>query len=244
MRGAGKGRYICWDLDETTGSFRDYRRMGLTRGLKPLLEGLSGLGIKHVITTAAWKEHAEYVLWQAGVRGLYEGIFDIHELCDPKDPDYNKFYSPVAARFGISNDEAPDRMLVVGNLPRDAPADLDLTFLYNPQGSAYDATAYMKIITRLMAFSDSWADAHASLQDHNRFSVPVPSFEGGQQYIGDIWVGVGRYHRNVRPGKPSDRIISVHSIPERYRSDVDIIRMNEGKKEGENAGFTQPAQSP
>jgi hypothetical protein len=244
MRGARVGRYICWDLDETTGSFRDYRRMGLTRGLKPLLEGLSNLGIRHVITTAAWKEHAEYVLWQAGIRGLYEGIFDIHELCDPKDPDYNKFYSPVAARFGIRPEDAPDRMLVVGNMSHDAPADLDLTFLYNPQGSEYDATVYLKIITRLMAFSDSWASAHDSMQDQNRYSIPVPGFVGGQQYIDDIWVGVGRFQRNVRPEKPSDRIICVHSVPEGYRSDVDIIRINEGKKEGENAGVTQPAQSP
>ncbi len=241
MRGRAAGRYICWDLDETTGSFRDYRRMGLTRGLKPLLEGLSGLGIKHVITTAAWKEHAEYVLWQAGVRGLYDAIFDVHQICDQ---DYNKYYGPVAASLGIRPDEAPDRLLVVGNMSRDAPADLDLTFLYNPQGSVNDATVYLKIITRLMAFSDSWASAHEAMQDQNGYAMPVPGFEGGQQYIDDIWVGVGRYHRKVRPEKPTDRIICVHSVPESYRSDVDFIRINEGKKEGENAGFTQPAQSP
>jgi hypothetical protein len=234
MRGAGKGRYICWDLDETTGSFRDYRRMGLTRGIGPLIEGLARLGIKHVITTAAWKEHAEYVLWQAGVRGLYEGIYDIHQICDK---DYNKYYHPVAASLGISPEEAPDRILVVGNMSRDAPADLDLTFLYHPQGSVYDATVYLKIITRLLALSDSWASAHDVMQGQNRYAMPVPGFDGGQQYIDDIWVGVGRYQRNVRPEKPTDRIISVYSVPECYRSEIEIIKINEER------GFTQPALS-
>ncbi|MFH0885349.1 MAG: HAD family hydrolase [Candidatus Micrarchaeota archaeon] len=234
MRGAGKGRYICWDLDETTGSFRDYRRMGLTNGIGPLLEGLTRLGIKHVITTAAWKEHAEYVLWQAGIRDLYEDIFDVHQICDK---NYNKYYRPVAASLGIQPEEAPERLIVIGNLERDAPADLDLTYLYHPEGSAYNAMVYLRILSRLIALSDSWADAHAAMQDQNRYSIPVPGFMGGQQYIDDIWVGVGRYQRNVRPEKPTDRIISVYSVPESYRSEIEIIKINE------RSSFTQPALS-
>lgn len=236
MRRVGIERFICWDLDETTGSFRDYQKMGLTRGMEPLLEGLKSLGMRHVITTAAWREHAEFVLAQAGIRGIYEEIFDVHQICDK---DYNKYYMKVAERLGISPEEAPGRILVVGNMVRDAPADLDLTFLYHPEGSTFDANVYMKIIARLMLLSDSWAEAHTLLEEQNAHHLPVAGFEGGQQFIEDIWVGVGRSLRNVRPEKPSDRIISIYSVPESYRSETDLIKI----KEGAEPSFIQPALS-
>ncbi|MCI0503125.1 hypothetical protein L0Y65_00265 [Candidatus Micrarchaeota archaeon] len=225
LRG-GKGRVICWDLDETTGSFRDYGRMRLTRGIKPLLEGLGGLGIRHVITTAASREHAETALGNFGVMGLYERIFDASEICDSV---YNKYYAPVASFLGMGHQDAADRILVVGNLPRDAPADLDLTFLYHPEGSEFDAAVYMKIIGRLMHLSDSWAEAHALMAGQNTHSIAVSGFDGGQQFVEGIWVGVGRHLRNVRPEKPSDRVISVYSVPDGYRpAESEKTKINDG----------------
>lgn len=243
MKGRSAGRIICWDLDETTGSFRDYRRMGLTKGMEPLLERLSGLGFRHVITTAASREHAEYVLWQAGVRDLYEAIFSAPDICDQY---YNKFYAPVAMHFKLDPGQAQSDILVVGNLSRDAPADLDLTFLYHPKGCEYEASVFWKIIGRLMENSDSWADAHAMLAGQNAYSVPVPDFTGGQQYIEGIWASVGRFMRNVSPQKPSDRIIAIHSIPDCFRSDIELLDMKEKDEKGkkDDACFTQPAQSP
>lgn len=220
--GNGGQRFICWDLDETTGSFRDYRRMGLTRGMEPLLEGLRAMGLRHVITTAALRQHAEFVLKNAGLLDLYDGIFDARDICDA---DYNKHYLPVAKRFGIPESDAPGRILCVGNLERDAPADLDLAFLHHPGGVESNAGVYLRIISRLMALSGSWAEAHAKLQAANTYQIPVRSFEGGQQFIDGIWVGVGRSLRNVSPGKPSDRIISVYSVPPGYRSDIEIIKI-------------------
>jgi hypothetical protein len=204
--------------------------------MEPLIEGLARLGMRQVITTAAWGEHAEFVLTHAGLRGFYEGIFDVHQICDK---DYNKYYMKVAERFGISPEDAPDRILVVGNMARDAPADLDLTFLHHPEGSTYDASVYMKIIARLLRLSDSWAEAHTLLEEQNSHHLPVCGFEGGQQYVDDIWVGVGRSLRNVRPEKPSDRIISIYSVPDSYRSGMDLIKI----KEGAEPCFIQPALS-
>ncbi len=217
-------RYICWDLDETTGSFRDYSRLGLVRGMQPLLEGLRAMQVRHIITTAALRQHAEYVLGYAGLRDLYDGIFDAADICDSS---FNKHYRPVARAIGIGESEAADRLLCVGNLERDAPADLDLAFLHHPSAVECDASVFLKIIARLMSLSPSWSEAHSILQGQNTYGIAVNAFEGGQQFIDGIWLGVGRHRHDRRPWKPSSRIISVYSVPQSFRSQVEIIKIKE-----------------
>ncbi|MEW6036139.1 MAG: HAD family hydrolase [Candidatus Micrarchaeota archaeon] len=211
--GRVRASHICWDLDETLGCFRDYSCLRMTPGIKPLLEGLRRAGLHHVVTTAGSAEHADYVLQASGIRGLFEGIFDYTRICDAH---FNKYYSIVASSLGITPLEAPHRMLVVGNLERDAPADLDLTFIMHPMGAKYSSRVYLAAIGGLLSASDSWADAHA-IMGAGSSPIPMGYFEGGLISVEGVRLAVGRSFWNPRPGKTSDRIVAVLDSPDRMR---------------------------
>jgi hypothetical protein len=231
----GKARYICWDLDETLGSFRDYGRMGLTRGIRPLLEGLSRAGIRHVVTTAAWREHAEYVLAAAGIRDFFDAVFAVDDICCN---DYNKRYLPVAAHLGIPPAGAPDSILVIGNMAIDAPTDIDLAFIYHPHWSMYDASVLLSLLSQLRSLSGSWAEAHSMLSQSNALPLALGNFEGCERYVDDIRIAVGRVFWKKRAA-PSTRIICVLDAPRRYRSEIEIIK-TEIKDESAHSACTAP----
>jgi hypothetical protein len=211
--GRVRASHICWDLDETLGCFRDYSRLRATPGIKPLLEGLRRAGLRHVVTTAGSAEHADYVLAASGMRQLFEGIFDYTRICDQH---YNKYYGTVASSLGITPQEAPHMMLVVGNLERDAPADLDLTFIMHPLGAKYNSRVYLAAIGGLLTVSDSWAEAHSIMVDGSS-PIPMEYFDGGLVSVEEVRLAVGRSFWNPRPGKTSDRIVAVFDSPDRMR---------------------------
>jgi hypothetical protein len=163
--GGAKPRYICWDLDETLGCFRPPEdtagpsRRGLTRGISTLLEERMEAGCRHVVTTAAEAAYAEASLEEFGIRGFFERVFDRHTVCDTR---FNKHYLPVAEALGISGTDAPDRMIVVGNLAKDAPADSDIVFLYHPNAVRYDAGVISRTLSYLELFGP-WRAAHEAL---------------------------------------------------------------------------------
>ncbi|MFN7991871.1 MAG: HAD family hydrolase [Candidatus Micrarchaeia archaeon] len=223
MIGRGARKVICWDLDETLGEFRDYGRLLRTAGIIPLLESYRRSGFVNVVTTAASKEHAEYVLSVAGMRHLFLSVFSRETICDEPGNDFNKRYMPVAGYFGLSADEAPHRILVVGNLERDAPYDSDLTFIHHPYGSTYHASVFGNVINRLMRTSDSWSYAHTMLLSANEGQLKMGYFWGGKLMIDGIMVGVGRSYWNPRPGKSSDRLIAVVSVPGVYSAEKEEI---------------------
>lgn len=206
----GRGRIISWDLDETLGDFRDYGNMRLTRGIKPLLEDLRGQGFRHVVATAAMREHAEYVLSAFGLRGLFDAVFSREDICDA---EYNKHYSPIIRALAIPAEEAPGRILAVGNFRRDAPADMDIVFLYHPLASCYSASVHRSIISSLAALSDSWSGAHSTLVCGS-CSSETAAFEGTMLRMGGTLVGVGRCRREDGLAKKSDRMVRVLEIPE------------------------------
>ncbi len=209
-------RYICWDLDETLGAFRDYSNLSRRNGMKPLLEDLRGLGIGHVVTTAACREHAEYVLAACGIRHLFERIFPYTEICDR---DYNKFYLPVASSLKIPASEEADRMLVMGDMWRDAPSDSGLTFFFQTYDHSFSSAIYREVITALMNESDSWADAHSRLQARNTHSMEFPLFVGGAQYVSGIGIGVGRIVLHRQTPQASNSVIMAVDVPDTFKAD-------------------------
>lgn len=200
-------RYVCWDLDETLGSFRDYGKMQLTRGIAPLIERLSARDIGHVVTTAASREHAEYVLSHFGMRDYFEHVFDISMICDQ---NYNKYYCPVAGLLGIVPQEAPHRMLVVGNLIRDSPSDLDLVFMYRPDGHIFPASLVGDVL-ELMAGGKSWAEYFEWLSNAGK-TVRNGVFCGSVS--ADLMAGRARFHKPQPP--PGTRLLSHVWFDEKY----------------------------
>jgi hypothetical protein len=174
-RAGGKGQVVCWDLDENIGSFRDYSDMRIMRGIRPLLERISLSGAQNVITTAASLEHAEYVLNYFALRQHFAEIFHRDIICDS---NYNKYYSPVAQRLGIDMREAEHRMVVIGNLTRDSPADLDLVFFYHPFGFHYDSRVPESVLSMLSRPEASWSESFSLLMAQPGQAVLEPWFRG------------------------------------------------------------------
>jgi hypothetical protein len=211
-----KRKVICWDLDETAGNFRDYGKMTLTRGISPLFERLCNRGFTQVVTTAASTEHANFVLSSFGLSKFFEVVFSRDHICDS---DFNKYYIPVADFFGIPYEEAPHQILVVGNLCRDAPSDLDCAFVFNPFSTMHDAAVAEAVIMALDRLSDSWFNAHWHL--HCR-GIPfrMSYFQGSLSGIEEVRVASGFSYWNHRNGKEFDRIVAVFDVPDSMRVDA------------------------
>ena len=158
-------RVICWDLDDTCiGERGKSGKIQLTRGLMPQLEGLRRLGCRHVLTTAAIKSYAELMLRVFNVSRLFDKVFARNDICPRASvEDYNKHYGVVATDLGFSDSEAQHNILVLGNLARDAPTDMDLVFLLHPFGNSSHAAVFGRILATLIDRSDSWSDACESL---------------------------------------------------------------------------------
>src|SRR5512143_966874 len=163
--GGAKPRYICWDLDKTLGRFDptdasgQSAKRGLTRGISTLLGDLQASGCRHVVTTAAELAYAENSLTEFGIRGCFDAVFDRSVICDAR---FNKHYLPVAGRLGLSTEEAVDRMIVIGNSMKDAPADSDIVFLYHPSAVDFDASPIRRTLDYLGSFG-SWGAAQEAL---------------------------------------------------------------------------------
>lgn len=208
----GRGRVICWDLDETIGFFRDYREMHVMRGIGPLLDRMSCSGARHVVTTAASREHAEYALGYFSLTRHFEGIFARDSICDA---DFNKFYAPVAESLGIAPDEAEHRILVIGNLPRDSPADLDIVFFFHPQGFRYDQSIPESVLSLLSQHPDSWSDAFNLALSGSGWPIEEPAFSGKWIEGGPLQLALGRalIPDKVQP-QGGNRVITYSALPQ------------------------------
>lgn len=237
--GGGK-RYICWDLDKTLGRFDapEAGRRGLTRGIDVLLDDLLAQGFRHVVTTAAASEYAEGALAEFGIRGRFEAVFDRSVICDGR---FNKHYLPVASRLGIGMEEAAERMIVIGNSMKDAPADSDIVFIYHPSATDFDAAVIRSTLGYLGSFP-SWSAGQEALSSVSNPLVsfilteafeterllldiagPLSSLEGGIFVMGCqcsiSYVPNGGaseiFEREVR------RVVSIHSVDARHASEVE-----------------------
>jgi hypothetical protein len=204
-----KRKVICWDLDETAGNFRDYDKMTLTRGISPLFERLENRGFTQVVTTAASTEHANFVLSYFDISKHFEAVFSRDHICDG---NFNKYYIPVANFFGIPLEDAPHQILIVGNLYRDAPSDLDCAFVFNPFASMHEAAVAEAVITALSNLSDSWFNAHWLLHCQG-IPFRMNYFRGSLNGIEELRVASGFSYWNQRNGKEFDRVVAVFDVP-------------------------------
>ena len=152
-------KIICWDLDETLGGFRnldpELKELGLPwgvrHGIHESLARLSAEGFTHVVATSSVEDYAETILKLTGLRDHFAAIFDRETM---SKTDWGKTYRPIADHFGLSEEAALERMLVVGDRSSDKPIDINIVFIEHEDGYRYDAVLVQRLIAALLRPGD------------------------------------------------------------------------------------------
>ena len=156
-------RVVCWDLDETLGSFRNIvsaRSKGrgnfpnpedsytLRKDLIKTLNRMMNKGYHHVITSSAKLEYSEKVLQAVCLDAYFDYVFGRQNVTDGM---WGKKYMPAAAPFHLNEEEACSRMLVIANMDSDEPIDVGLVFVHDQRGLEESAFDYETIAETLWA---------------------------------------------------------------------------------------------
>lgn len=201
---------IGWDLHHTLVGFAPTARdrfalipqadqtlaLELRPGMAAALTRLSERGYLHYVTTTATHDHAESVLQATGIRGHIAGIFSGLEV----DVGLGKLYRPLAAALGLSDAEAAQRLLVVGDLIYDQPADIDgLVFILQPDGVRHDAATVAGMILQLedAAAGDIGVGFSALYSGARQMGRTLPRLGGG--YLLPVTPGTTAYLETRRP---------------------------------------------
>lgn len=145
---------VVWDLDHTLGEFSALGRSGkadepvtvrLRPGIEEALGQLTGEGFAHVVLTLASPRYAEIAL--RGTR-LRERFLEVGCAGQRLKGDARG----IAETHGIPPDEAPDRMIFVGDHPwYDAPRDPRVVFHIEPAALRRRAEPLAALILALRA---------------------------------------------------------------------------------------------
>lgn len=146
-------RVICWDLDETLGSFRkivmpdDWETpVSLRYGMADLLKELSDDNYLHFVTTSGSFEYARTVLIRTGLESYFSGVFG-DDLIGSR---YGKQYRPVAEKVSFNDGDMVARGIVVGDLGGDQPVDIAGLVFVEVGNMNLDAVVIKKILSELL----------------------------------------------------------------------------------------------
>lgn len=148
MRESQRG--ICWDLDHTlVGVFPALGRANelvVRPGIAATLEQLARRGYRHYVTTGGTRAYAERVLAATGLRQRFTGIFEGAEI----DAGAGKRYRPVARSLGLTDAESSQRLIAIGDLVYDQPADIGgMVFIHQPNGFRTESSVVEGVIGML-----------------------------------------------------------------------------------------------
>src|SRR5262249_54841324 len=114
----GKPLLLCWDYNGTVEG-RD--------GMADTVADLKRMGAESALTTSVFPENYETSMEAQGIR--FNAYFGGDRV---RQGDVHKTYAAIAASYGISAEQAPDRVVVIGDSTTDAPGDLNgVLFLHN-----------------------------------------------------------------------------------------------------------------
>lgn len=135
-------RAVCYDLHHTILD----RELNLRAGVDGLLAKLQHTGTANVLTTTGGGPHLQEVFLNTGIRDYFEEVFEGPQI----DVGMGKLYEPAAQGLGITSSDAPNKMVVTGDLESDQPADIDnLVFVQDPSGYKHDASLLERILQQL-----------------------------------------------------------------------------------------------
>ena len=190
-------RMTLWDLDKTLGTFAPIEKgrtdIHLREGIREILEENRQKGILNVLTTNAMEEYAEIALNLAKIRQYFELIF-------PRDVVMafeGKKYQDVLTIYGISAEEAEDKIIVIGDNLRDRPIDVPgLTFILdstyrNSEADASDLRDVLNNLTKNTSFAKGFESMYAQAKQHpkgykvmkNGFKTNCAMNQGGEPRI-------------------------------------------------------------
>ncbi len=201
-------RLVCWDMDETLGSFKSGNKPVLTKGIQRVLQKLKDSGCNHVITTISTKGLAEQHMRRAGLISYFDGIFGLKDVLAA---GRGKSYAKVASTMGITNPH--HEMLIVGNNEMDVPVDVDSVFILHQKAIEYSAEVFFMLITEL-GKCDSWAAGFSAMQSRTNETVLVPGFTGDLLDVDQISVGLGEMELK---GSIVPNVLIVNQVPEKYK---------------------------
>lgn len=154
-------KVICWDMDETLGSFRGRLNsfpskslLTLRSGIRETLQDFSGDGFVQLVTSSGGSSYVDDSLRLTDLKKFFYGIFDARTT---KSYDYawGKTYRPVLEALGLSDEEICDDIIVVGDAVGDQPIDINgLVFIHlgwGPDPDIYHASVIRDVIIYLMS---------------------------------------------------------------------------------------------
>lgn len=161
---------ICWDFDHTLFGYQgdsppitqrgaqpaqsspsdaEFRGFGSRPGIEATLQRLAQQQIVSDITTGASLALVTRALAATGATELLRHIMRVFPG-EEITVGASKYYQSVAQFHGLSPEVASARMLVVGDLHDDAPADLaDVVLIRQPYGHLRDPRVVEAVIARL-----------------------------------------------------------------------------------------------
>jgi hypothetical protein len=147
-----KPKIICWDLDETLGSFRNLVSVRgnsqsphyqdsyvLRRDIIRALNRMIDKGYRHVVISSAKLEYSERVLQTVCLDAYFERVIGRGK---PMEGIWGKKYAPAAEAFHLDESEALSNLLVIANQPSDEPTDLPVVFVRDQRGLDASALEY------------------------------------------------------------------------------------------------------
>ncbi|MBI5127639.1 HAD family hydrolase [Candidatus Roizmanbacteria bacterium] len=133
---------VCFDFHHTLVDYEGHLRPGTI----DLFKNLQKSGMAIILTTTGGKQHLQDVMSATGIRSYFANVFEGSET----NVGSGKMYGPAAAALGLSSKEAPHKMIAIGDLLDDQPADLPIVFIHHPSGFRYDASLLDHLIQRLL----------------------------------------------------------------------------------------------
>ena len=199
-------RLVCWDMDETLGSFGG-RKPELAKGIRTVLQKLREAGYCHAITTISPADVAERRMNDAGLISHFEGIFGLKDVLAAGK---GKSYATAACAMGITNPS--DQMIIIGNDPMDSPVDVDSVFILHPNAMQCSAEVFFTLISWLGAHG-SWKAGFSQMQSMASETLLVPDFVGGILAVDGISVAMGDM---LLKGRVVPNVLLVNQVPEKY----------------------------
>ena len=157
-------KVICWDLDETLGSFRRIgdemtgrkssdieEPIALRHGVKELLQELVESGYTNFVTTSGTSDYAKEALKRTGILPYFQEVFDRESTKKRGLFSDGKNYTCVAKSVNFPDEMVSSNMIVIGDAPGDQPIDLDsLVLIQHSQCMYHDAFVTKAILQRLL----------------------------------------------------------------------------------------------
>jgi hypothetical protein len=159
-----KSKIICWDLDDTLGSFRNIvsARSGgsfpnpndsysLRSDIIKTLNRMINKGCRHVITSSAKLDYTTRVLQAICLDAYFDHVFGRNSVTDGI---WGKKYRPASERFQLADEEACTQMLVIANMASDEPVDIGIVFVHDDRQLDGSALVYEKVVESLWTAGD------------------------------------------------------------------------------------------